>query len=221
LTGPSELARSVGLLVLPDVVTRNGIDQSTIFVTVREAGGEPAVGVSVRLDMDLDFGMLAPRTIYTGADGRAIAVYTAPPPPPPGSPNAANTLTIRATPIGSDYQTALGRTARIQVVPQTMLAADSPIPQFTYSPTSPSEGQRVSFDASASTAAPGRTIVGYQWNWGDGEVEFGIAEEHDWTVAGDYFVVLTVTDDAGVSASSTQLIRIAAAAGGGGGDECE
>jgi len=208
LTGPSELALSVGLQALPDLVSRNGVDQSTIVAVVHGANGAPAAGVALRVDMNLDFGILAPRTIYTGADGRAIAVYTAPAPPPPGSPDTSNTVTIRVIPIGSDYQTANPRTAEIRVVPQIVLSADSPIPQFTYSPTTPSEDQLVVFDASASTAAPGRTIVQYRWNWGDGETGSGILEDHDWPTAGIYFVVLTVTDDAGVSASTTQVITV-------------
>src|SRR5205814_825690 len=43
-----------------------------------------------------------------------------------------------------------------------------PTASFTFSPSSPLTGTPVNFDASASRASTGRTIVSYSWNFDDG-----------------------------------------------------
>ena len=53
--------------------------------------------------------------------------------------------------------------------------------------------------------------MGYAWDWGDGERESGITEEHDYPAVGTYIVTLTVTDSAGVSASTSAAITVVAA----------
>ena len=54
-------------------------------------------------------------------------------------------------------------------------------------------------------------IVNYAWDWGDGTTDnfnASPAEDHDWAGAGSYSVTLTVTDDLGQRASTTQLITV-------------
>src|SRR5262245_50555084 len=104
LTGPSGLAQSVTVAAVPDRITQDGQSQSSITVRVADPNGQPAPGVSMRIDMLVDgtlvdFGTLAARSIVSGADGRATTVYTAPPAPPVTANNRGNTVTIRATPI--------------------------------------------------------------------------------------------------------------------------
>jgi hypothetical protein len=118
-------------------------------------------------------------------------------------------VTIRATPQSdTGFSTELSKHADIHLVPQVDVAADSPIPFFTFAPFFPSAGDLIVFDATASTAASGRSIVDYTWNWGDGEAGVGVFEDHDWPVPGVYTVVLTVTDSAGVSASAIQAVTV-------------
>lgn len=82
------------------------------------------------------------------------------------------------------------------------------VASFTFSPVTPEELQVVNFDASGSTPGSGRSIVAYNWDFGDGEKKSGITATHDFTPSGVYLVTLTVTDDAGDDAKATQLINV-------------
>jgi PKD repeat protein len=83
-----------------------------------------------------------------------------------------------------------------------------PTAAFVTSPNAPLPNQDVFFNASASRAAPGRTIVSYQWDFGDGTSGSGQQVAHRYALAGGYNVTLTVTDDAGRRAVLTQGITI-------------
>lgn len=63
------------------------------------------------------------------------------------------------------------------------------------------------FDATASSDADG-TIVNYAWNFGDGETAVGKIVEHEFKLAGDYTVILTVTDNAGATGTDTMIITV-------------
>ena len=45
--------------------------------------------------------------------------------------------------------------------------------------------------------APGRTIVNYSWDFGDGSVGYGVNKTHQWASTGSYIVTLSVKDDGG------------------------
>ncbi len=209
LTGPSEFALSVAVAAKPDIITRDGFSQSTISITARDANGAPKPQVSFRVDMlPQDFGTLSTRSVSTGSEGQATLSYTAPSPPVPGTAVPVDRITIAVVPINSNYQTANQQTAEIRLVLPIIVGGDTPIAQFVFSPTKPAKGQKVTFDASSSTAPSGRSLVKYSWDWGDGEAETGNPEEHDYQTAGTFIVVLTVTDSAGVSASITSSITV-------------
>jgi gliding motility-associated-like protein len=85
------------------------------------------------------------------------------------------------------------------------------------SPTVPQNPQRicigdgVTFDGSASFAAPGFNIVEYIWNWGDGEIDTTTipTATHDFTTgAGEYPVNLYVIDDNGCINSNLETINV-------------
>ena len=71
------------------------------------------------------------------------------------------------------------------------------------------EGSMVTFSGSTSTDPDG-TIVSYDWNFGDGSAGAGVSVNHVYT-AGTYMVTLTVMDNAGATATTTQLITVAPA----------
>jgi chitodextrinase len=224
LTGPSEFGLSVSVTAQPDIITFDGFSQSTVVVTARNANGAPVPGVQFRLDMRVfsklppppglklqDFGSLSSRFIFSGSDGRATVRYTSPPPPLPGTVDPTDLVTIVVVPVDSNYQTANERTTDIRLVlPPTDFGGNAPFAQFTFAPTNPSVGDLINFDARASVAPTGRTITKYAWNWGDGETATGAIEDHDYTNAGTFIVTLTVTDSAGVSASTSKTIAVTA-----------
>ncbi|NJN83119.1 MAG: PKD domain-containing protein, partial [Caldilineaceae bacterium] len=69
-------------------------------------------------------------------------------------------------------------------------------------------GQTVLFDGNGSLAAPGRQIVSYSWDFGDGSTAAGPAAEHGYVSVGIYNVTLTVVDDTGLTDSATLQIRV-------------
>lgn len=100
-----------------------------------------------------------------------------------------------------------GRTASAtQAV--TVAAGQAPVATFTVSPSDPIVGQAIFVNGSASTAAIDRTIVSYRWDFGDGGTATGVSASHTYTVPGTYAIVLTVTDDAGRSGSSSLTVTV-------------
>jgi PKD repeat protein len=87
-------------------------------------------------------------------------------------------------------------------------AGQNPTAVFVTSPANPFPAQDVFFNASASRAAPGRTIVSYQWDFGDGTSGSGVQTSHRYANATTYAVTLLVTDDAGRTATVTQSVTI-------------
>lgn len=83
-----------------------------------------------------------------------------------------------------------------------------PVATIVFSPSSPSVNQAVNFNGSTSKPGPGRTIVSYEWSFGDGTFGSGAQIAKAYSRAGDYKVVLTVTDDAGRVATSTETVTI-------------
>lgn len=85
----------------------------------------------------------------------------------------------------------------------------APTAQFAFSPSDPMPGDVVNFNAGASTAAPGRTIVSYQWDFGDGTSGSGVTASRRYTVARTYTVTLTVTDDIGRTSVISRPVAVA------------
>ena len=89
--------------------------------------------------------------------------------------------------------------------------ACKPTAKFNYSPTAPTAGEVVKFDASTSSvykAKEGNAISVYAWNFGDGSQGNGVTAEHTYKAAGQYTVTLSVTDLAGQTNTTTQKITV-------------
>lgn len=126
--------------------------------------------------------------ITTGHDYRTVATYLV-------------TLTV------TDSRGSQSTSVRSVVVQ----AGTLPTVAFTFSPTPVRPNQDVFFNAEASRAAPGRTIVSYGWNFGDGRTASGYTVVRSFPTVGSYTVTLRVTDDAGATATSSQVVAVTAA----------
>lgn len=87
-------------------------------------------------------------------------------------------------------------------------ASADPTAEFAFSPENPTPGQTVFFNGAASKASAGRTIVGYQWWFGDGGSAGGQMTSRQFAEAGSYSVTLTVTDDLGKKATVTKSVTV-------------
>ena len=70
-----------------------------------------------------------------------------------------------------------------------------PTAAITVSPTDPEPNDSVFFNGSGSAPAPGRTIVSYEWDFGDGATARGVTASHVYQIEGAFVTTLKVTDD--------------------------
>jgi PKD repeat protein len=237
LAGPSEFALSFALTATPDSILQDGSSQASITVTARDVNAKSVPGLIFRLDMSVgnqpgDYGRLSGKTLVTGPDGRATAIYTAPPPPPAGSYPTCHTLpgtcvTISATPVSTGFVNAVSQNVMIHLVPVGVILppADMPTPQFVITPAPPLTTRvATNFDGSGSCAGPApgsapppvvvpcsptsNTIVSYSWGFGDGGAAMGRATSHSYSAPGTYTVTLTVTNDGGKFATASEPVTV-------------
>jgi PKD repeat protein len=116
--------------------------------------------------------------------------------------NKPGTFNVTLT-VTNDRELSASTTKQI-----TVAAGTPPTALFAFSPAKPEPNQQVSFNASLSTAAPGHSIVSYNWDFGDG-VATGRNATHTWTKPNTYNVVLVVTDDNGLTGAASQTVIVA------------
>jgi PKD repeat protein len=84
---------------------------------------------------------------------------------------------------------------------------EGPDPAFTYTPTSPTTQDTVTFDAT-SADDPDGSITSYQWNFDEGTTATGQTVSHTFDDDGSYDVTVTTTDDDGATGSRTQAVQV-------------
>jgi len=212
-SGPSGLGTSIAMYASPDILRQDGVSQSLVTVQAIDPNGQALRNLPIRLEVwvgnsVVDFGALSGKNLVTGSDGRATAVYTAPPAPA----QAVDTMTvvrIVATPVGTDYGNATERAVSIRLVPVGVVLPinGAPTASFVSAPSAPLSQSPVSFDASSSFDLDG-TIVSYVWRFGDGSTGSGAVVQHQYSAGGIYVVSLTVTDDRGLTNTATQNVTV-------------
>ena len=83
---------------------------------------------------------------------------------------------------------------------------DPPVASFTYT----CAGLTCDFDASGSYDPDG-SIVSYEWNFGDGVTDSGVAPSHTFPADNTYNVSLTVTDDDDATDTDSQGVTVSSA----------
>lgn len=78
---------------------------------------------------------------------------------------------------------------------------------FTWDPSNEKVDLTIYFDASDSYDSDG-VFLDYNWNFGDGDTDTGVIAFHEYESAGQYTVMLTVTDDDGATDSETEIIQV-------------
>jgi hypothetical protein len=212
LSGPSELGLALALQASPDTLTQNGSSQSTLTVFARDSNGQPARNVALRVEVVVsgkvgDFGTLSSHNITTGSDGQASVVYTA----PSASLQSTDTvISLAVTPVGTNYANSMSRTVDIHLVLPSVITPPNDVltAVIFMTPTSPKVLQMMFVDGAGSTAAPGRTIVRWAWDFGDGTLKQGVNSNHDYGVARNYLLKLTVTDDLGATATTSVVVTV-------------
>lgn len=211
-TGPSEFGTSINITVDPDTIYQDGISASIVTVTARGVNGEPRPNLVVRADIRVggkvtDFGTLLPRSAQTNAAGKATFVYTAPP-TPFGVVIPETNVQIGITPSESDFANASPRFVTLLLLPPVTLLW--PKADFVFSPAIPTPGEVVRFNASSSVPLQGRTIIKYEWDFGNGKTGTGVTPTTDFADLGTYTVTLRVTDDGGYTLTTTKPVTVVA-----------
>mgnify|MGYP000963481676 CR=1 FL=1 len=159
LSGPSEFALSLSVSASPDTITQDGRSTANVVVTARDANGKAIANAPFRFDIIVngsaaDYGTLSSRNVVTGSDGRATAVYTAPPAPPTGSSvgtcsgniletaTAGRCVEVVATAVGTDYYASEARSALIHLIPVGIIlpAGSTPTASFAMTPAAAVSG---------------------------------------------------------------------------------
>ena len=104
---------------------------------------------------------------------------------------------------------------QLEVTEQGQTDNADPTASFTASPSEPTTGEVVTFDAAGSSDSDG-SIDSYSWDFdGDGQADAtGQTATTTFDGAGDETVELTVTDDAGATDTATQTVSVESADAG-------
>ncbi len=84
---------------------------------------------------------------------------------------------------------------------------EPPVADFSV-PSNASTNQTIVFDASGSFDEDG-VIISYFWDFGDGKNGNGSSPSHIYENPGEYYVILTVTDNNGDTCNKTMLVNVA------------
>jgi PKD repeat protein len=82
-----------------------------------------------------------------------------------------------------------------------------PLALLSLSPTSGPAPLSITGSGDGSSDVDG-TITGYAWEFGDGTQATGPQVEHTYTTAGEYVVILTVTDDQGATGAASGSVVV-------------
>jgi hypothetical protein len=181
--------QNISLSANPSSLGPNG-GFSSISAVAFGDDGEPLANAPVVFSANAGTLASGGALLRTGSNGEARDTLTT---------DRSTTVTVTSGVVSASI------TVEVEVTdnqpPQALLVA---------SPTNPTVGQLVNFNASASSDPDG-TIVSFAWDFGDGDTASGERVTHSYETANSFNVLLVVTDDQGTKASATLLITVSPA----------
>jgi PKD repeat protein len=173
------------------------IPPSDLNPTFTATPSTPLEGESVFFDARLSSGSIA-SYLWDFGDGATASGPTA----THTYPQKGRSTTYVVTLVVADaFGRSVGTTSQITVVPDPAV----PSATFFFSPNPSQLNQPVHFNGTQSTAGAGHRIVSYTWNFGEGTVRTTTDPLIDFVYQSPrtYIVALTVTNDAGKTATTT------------------
>jgi hypothetical protein len=215
--GPAELAISLRLTAVPDVLPADGMSTAAVQATVRNENGEVLPGREIFFavaDESGNFadigtledsqGIVRPAgtgvIVRTGQNGVAQAIYRS---PPRTDATANQTVIVGARPVGDDANGQVYRSVRIELrsaeprlFPQVPGNAPPNCNFIVEFPDGARTNVAILFQTTSSDEDG--TIVRYEWFFGDGTpVVYAPDTAHVFKQPGSYTVIHVVTDDDG------------------------
>jgi flagellar hook assembly protein FlgD/PKD repeat protein len=171
-----------------------GSGQRSLSVTTRWPGSDVVTRLVSPSGVQHDRGTVDAAVDHTNTDTREVYTVTD---PEPGE-WTIELIGANVKPGGEPVTVDSFQLAASELEPVVVIDADddrgvAPLP--------------VGFDGSGTTS-PNGDISSYAWDFGDGHTASGAAPSHTFTEPGRYEVELTVTDEAGISATSLRTITV-------------
>ena len=217
LSGPSELAISLLMNAIPDRLTANGTDTSSIEVVVRDQNGQFVADKQILFtitDQDgrrADIGELSSDTAFSNSSGVATVTYFA---PARTDFTSDGSILVGGRPRGTDFNGESYRTVRIELRnPEPRLfpqdpSNTAPLCNFAVEPFPGPDagaypiGMQILFQSTSSDdpadIPTGGHIVRYNWDFGDGATDTQPDVNHSYSRADTFTVTHTVTDNGGL-----------------------
>ncbi|MEM1513325.1 MAG: PKD domain-containing protein [Candidatus Thermoplasmatota archaeon] len=96
--------------------------------------------------------------------------------------------------------------AEASITKEIWVAIQSPVANFTIEPCCGIIGETIYFNSTSYD--PDEDIINWTWDFGDGSIGYGEKTTHQYSAAGEYNVILTVTDTDGIKNSTNKTIKI-------------
>ncbi|MFS4492241.1 malectin domain-containing carbohydrate-binding protein [Maribacter sp. 2308TA10-17] len=197
-------------LTVTDDETQTAFDEATIIVTPETGGNMPPVAVAEATPTTGSAPLLVSFTGANSTDDVGIASYmwdfgdgmTSTEANPEYTYSTLGTYDVVLTVTDEG---GLTDTATLTITVAEM--GDQPVAVAEATPTSGGAPLLVTFTGSNST--DNISIVSYLWDFGDGMTSTEADPEHIYTIPGTYDVLLTVTDDGGLTDTASLTITVA------------
>jgi PKD repeat protein len=199
LSGPSGFGRALTITATPDSLVRDGSSQSIIKLNYRDGSTNEPLSQQ-RLIVTASAGSLSVAEVTTDQGGNATLAFTA-----PSLNTPVTTVSIAVTSVGNDAANSVSNRVLIGVV-----GPDFPNPSFEFTPATPLQFQRVTFNASGTTLSGSAcSQCDYLWDFGDGNTESDDAViDHAYQSQGSFLVRLTVVSPGGTSNAVTRTVTV-------------